>query len=130
MRLWILYISDRSECKVFVQKLLDHSILLRQSDEHLNSSLAVTNVMHFLRCLVVDVSKNCREIKVSHMLESELPELFIFVWVIFGVVSWMFVSSTITEPDIISSVGHDESRSPELVIYDPSIRWVYQPMLE
>jgi len=54
---------------------------------HLNSSLAVANIMWFLFSSIVYKREESRKIIVSHMLESKFPKLFIFIGIVFGVIA-------------------------------------------
>jgi hypothetical protein len=86
--------------------------------------------MNFLLGMIVDVVKDSWEVKIGHVLESELPKLFIFVWIVSDMFSRVFVSSAVTEPDIESSVGSHKCRGSEIIINDPAVRRVEKSMLE
>jgi hypothetical protein len=54
---------------------------------HLNGALAVTDVMWLLVGHFVHVGEKSGQVVICHVLEGEFPKLFIFVRVVFGVVS-------------------------------------------
>ncbi len=54
---------------------------------------------------VVNVLEVSRLVVLAHVLESEFPELFVFVGVQFDMISRVFVASTVSEPYIESSIG-------------------------
>lgn len=54
---------------------------------HLDGALAVSDVVNFLIGDLIDVCEDGRKVIVGHMLEGELPKLFSFVRVVFGMIS-------------------------------------------
>ena len=91
---------------------------------HLNGSLAVPDVVHFLVGNRIDILEDCWEIIICHMLESEFPKLFVFVWIVFSMIAGVFIASAVAKPDIISFVGQHESWGFVLVIDQPGIRTI------
>jgi hypothetical protein len=57
--------------------------------------LAVAHVVWFLVGEVVDIGEERWEVVVCHVLEGELPELCIGIWVEFTVVAGVFVASAV-----------------------------------
>lgn len=87
MRLCILDIGYWPEGKVLIDECFDNWIPFAECDVHLNGALTVPNVMNFLFGDVVYVGENSWQIVVCHMLEGELPELLVLVWIVLGVIS-------------------------------------------
>jgi len=52
--------------------------------------------MRFLVGNFVYIGKKSREVIVSHMLESKLPELFVSIGVVFCMISGVFVASAVS----------------------------------
>lgn len=82
------------------------------------------DIVNFLPSNAIDMLENSRKIIISHMLEGKLPKFFIFIGVVFGVITRMFVASAVTEPYIIATVGEHKSWSFIFIIDDPSVRAV------
>ena len=121
MRLGMFQIGNRSKGKVLIQISLNYRILHGEGSEHLNSSLTVTEIMNFLFRDIVNVLEVCRLIVLSHVLESELPEFFVFVWIVFYMLSRMLVASTVSEPNIKSSISQQKCRCFIFIVNDPAI---------
>jgi len=96
----------------------------------LDSALTVSDIMNFLTCDLIDIGKDSRKIIVSHVLKGELPKLFSFVWVVFSMISGVFVTSAIAQPHIVALIGKHKSWSFILVIEEPRIRTVKKAMLK
>lgn len=88
---------------------------------HLNGALTMANVVQFLLGDIVYIGEDSRKIIVGHMLEGELPKLFVFIGIVFGVVSRVFVTSAVTKPNIITFVCKQKCWSFIFVINDPSV---------
>ena len=97
---------------------------------HLNCALTVSDIVNCLIGHVIYIFKHCRKVEVSHVLEWELPECCIFVWVQFSMSSWVFVSSAIAHPDIIPCVSKQEARGLILVVDKPGVWGIKKPMLK
>ena len=117
----MLDVGDWSECEVFVDDVFDDGVALAEGDVHLDGALTMTDVMYFLFGAFVDVLEDSRKVKVSHVLESELPELFVLVRVILGMVARVLVASAVAKPDVVTLVGQHEGRGLVLVIEDPGV---------
>jgi hypothetical protein len=63
------------------------------------------NVVRLLFGDVVHISEESGKIIVGHILERKLPKVLVFVRIVFGVISGMFVSSTVSHPNIIAAIG-------------------------
>jgi hypothetical protein len=81
----------------------------------------VPNVMRFLFGHVIDIGKQCGQIIVSHMLESKLPKLFILIRIVLGVVSGMFVTPAVSQPNIVAFIGEKKTWCFVLIVDDPGI---------
>lgn len=114
-------VSHWAKTKIFVHVGLHHAVSLGEGDVHLDGALAVPQVVQLLVGGCVDVGENCRQIVVSHVLESELPKLLVFVGVVLHVLARVFVASAVPHPHIISRICQDESKSFALFIKHPSI---------
>lgn len=121
MRLSIFDKCDWAKSKVFIHEGLHNWVSLGQGNMHLNGALAVPNVMSLLFCYAVHVGEEGREVVVSHMLESEFPKLFVFVGVVFGMVSRVLVTSAVSQPNIIAFIGEHESWGLVLVVDEPGV---------
>lgn len=55
------------------------------------------------------------------MLEGELPELFVLVWVVLGMGAGVLVSSGVAEPDVVALVGEEEPWCLVLIIDQPGV---------
>ena len=130
MRFCIFDIGNRPKGKIFIDKMLNNFVVFAQSDVHLNSSLTMAYVVHFLVAYFVDVVEESWKVIIGHVLECELPKLFAFIWVEFGMISRMFVTSAISKPNIISLICDHEGRSLVFVIDEPSIRTIKESMLK
>jgi hypothetical protein len=97
---------------------------------HLYRSLTVPNIADLLLGDSVDIGEDGGEVIFCHMLEGELPKLLIFVWIVFGVISGVFISPTVTYPDIVTSIREQKSRGFIFVIDNPGIRTVKQTVLQ
>lgn len=89
----------------------------------------MANVVHFLFGMVVDELEDGGEVVVGHVLESEFPELFIFIRVVLDMLSGVLVAPAITQPDVISLVRKHEGRRFAFIIDDPCIRRIDQSVL-
>lgn len=97
---------------------------------HLHSSLAVSSIANLLFGDSVDIGEDGGEIVVCHMLEGELPKLLIFVWIVFGVISGVFISATVAYPHIVASIGQQKSWGFIFVIDYPCVGTVEKTVLE
>lgn len=97
---------------------------------HLHAALAVTYVAHLLACDFIDVGEEGREVEIGHMLETEFPEQFVFVWVVFGVVAGVLVAAVVAQPHVEPSVGEHEGWGLVLVVDEPGVETVDQAVLE
>lgn len=105
MGLGIFDVGHRSKPEVLVNEPLYHWIPLGKGNVHLDSALAVTQVVGFLLGLAVDVGEKGRQVVVGHVLEGELPKLLVLVGVVFGVVAGVLVAATVAQPYIEALVG-------------------------
>ena len=80
-------IGDRPEAEILVDDGLNNRVSFAESDMHLYGALAMPDIVHLLFGVLVDIAEDGGQIVVGHMLEGELPELFIFVGVVLGVVA-------------------------------------------
>jgi hypothetical protein len=55
------------------------------------------------------------------MLESKLPKLFILIRVVFGVVSGMFITPAVSQPNIVAFIGEKKTWCFVLIVDDPGI---------
>lgn len=78
--------------------------------------------MWFLLGDVVDVGEEGGQVEVCHVLEGELPELFVLVWVVFGVGAGVLVSPAVAQPDVVALVGEEEAWCLVLIIDQPGVR--------
>jgi hypothetical protein len=97
---------------------------------HLDGSLTVADVTHLLLGDSVDIFEDGGDVVVSHVLEGELPKLLVFIGIVFGVVPGVLIAATVAQPHVVASVGEHESRRLILIVDDPSVRTVDQPVLE
>lgn len=130
MRLSIFDIGYRSEGKVLIDECFYNRVPLAEGHVHLDRALAVPDVMEFLFCDIVYIGEDSWEIVVSHMLEGELPELFVFVWVVLGVISRVLVAPAVSQPDIVALVREQEPGSLVLIVDDPGIGAVEESVLQ
>lgn len=117
----MLDVGDWSECEVFVDDVFDDGVALAEGDVHLDGALTVTDIVHFLFGAFVDVLEDGREVEISHVLKSELPEFFVLVGVVLGVIAGVLVASAVAKPDVVTLVGQHEGRGLVLVIEDPGV---------
>lgn len=97
---------------------------------HDDGPLAVAQIVDILSSHTVDVSEHSRKIVVGHVLEGKLPKLFALIGVQLHIFSRMLVSSAVAQPDVKTQVGQHETRSLILIINDPGVRWVQEPVLK
>ena len=119
-----------SKTEIFVKDSLYCWLIDAESNMHLNGALAVANIANFLLSQVVNVGEDCWKVILSHVLEGELPKLFVFVRVKVSMCSWMFISSAISQPHIIALICKHEARCLILIIDQPGVRTVQQTMLQ
>jgi hypothetical protein len=130
MRLCILNKGNWAKPEIFIHKALHNWVSLAQGNVHLDCALTVPNIMNLLLGYTVHVSKDGRQVIVRHMLVGELPKLFILVRVVFGMVSRMFVTSAISQPNIIAPIGQHKGRCFVLVVDKPGVRTIKKSMLK
>ena len=130
MRFCVFDIGDRSKSKILINIFLNNGISLAEGYMHLHGALTVSNVVQFLVGDLVDVGEDCGEVVIGHVLEGELPKLFTFVGIVFYVFSWMFITSAVAQPYIVTFIGKHESRSFVLVVKQPSVGTVQKTVLE
>lgn len=64
------------------------------------------------------------------MLEGELPKCCVLVRVQLGVLAGVLVSSAVAQPYIIVGISEDETGCFVLLVDEPGIRGIQQPMLQ
>lgn len=96
---------------------------------HLHATLTMADVDYLLFCYFVYVGKESGKVEICHMLETELPKLFVFVRIVFCMISGMFVSSVISKPDIVASICEDKGWSFVFIIDQPGVRTIQKSML-
>lgn len=106
---------------------LDSGVMLGQCDEHGQCALAVTDVMNLFACFCSYIDEGCREVVLSHLVESEIPEVFYFWTHALVAVS---VASTVPQPNIKPQISQIESRCKMFIINNPSITGINQSMLQ
>ncbi len=121
VRLGILDEGNRAESKVFVHEVLHNRVSLAECNVHLDGALAVANVMSLLLGDAVDIGEEGRQVVVGHVLEGELPELLVLVWVVFGVVPGVLVASAVAQPDIVALIGQHEAWGFIFIIDQPRV---------
>ena len=126
----MLEVGNGSKGKVLVDECLHNWVAFAEGDVHLHGALAVTDVVDFLGGDFIDVGEEGRQIVVGHVLEGEFPKLFVFVRVVLGVVTGVFVSAVVAQPDIVSSVSEHESWSFVFFVDEPSVGTICKSMLE
>lgn len=123
-------VGDWAETEILVQIILYSFVSLTEGDMHLDCALAMPYIVYFLTSPVVDVPKKCRKIVIGHVLEGKLPKFLIFIRVVLDMPTRVLVASTVAQPHIIACIGKHKSWCLVLVVDDPSVRRVQQPMLE
>jgi hypothetical protein len=121
MRFSVLDIGDWSKTEVFVNERLYHRVAFAECNVHLNCALTMPNVMRFLFGDVVHVGEEGGKIVVCHVLESELPKLLVLVRIILCMIAGVFITSTVSKPDIVPLISEHESRRFIFIIYKPSV---------
>lgn len=79
-------------------------------------------VVNLLSCYFIDVGESCWQIKLSHLIKAEVPELFALLQVFIDKGAAVEVTSNVTNPNIIAFVSEEEGRSQMLLIYNPGVR--------
>ena len=64
------------------------------------------------------------------MLESKLPKLFILIRVVFGVVSGMFITPAVSQPNIVAFIGEKKTWCFVLIVDDPGICTIKKTVLQ
>ena len=77
----------------------------------------------------INVLEKSGKIVIGHVLEGEVPEFSIFVWVHGCVVSRVLVTSVVSQPHIISLIGQHKGRSFILVVDDEGVAGIEQTVL-
>jgi hypothetical protein len=104
----MIHINDRGESNIGADMVQYDGDLFTQSNKHLSCSLRVTDIMYLLgvESFVKNIFEICGYIVASHILECEIPKIKVSGIVgVMNVVFTVSVSTRISDPDIISSVG-------------------------
>lgn len=89
----------------------------------------MTNISYFLlTCLFSHKINRSWQIKVTHILKTELPIRFIFVWIKSLVASCIFSASMISNPNIVTFPCEEKCWWLS-TINNPVLTWSHQTML-
>lgn len=97
---------------------------------HLNGALTVTDIVNSLFGNTIDIGKNGWEIIVCHVLEGEFPKLFIFIRIVFGMISRVLIPSAVSKPNVIPFIRQHECGCFILIVNKPCIRTIKEAMLK
>lgn len=122
-----------SQSNELVDVIDDGWVTSGQSSEHDGGTLTVSNVGDLLGSVSGDVVEGSWDIIEGHFLPREFPEDVgrvsrVVSWV--GVFQTVLVTSVVSEPDIISLVGKDQTWGLILVIDDEGISRVKETVVD
>jgi hypothetical protein len=78
----------------------------------------------------IDVLEEVGEVDIGHVLEGEFPEFGIFIGIEGGVVSGVFVTSIVSEPDVVAFVGEHEAWGFVFIIDEEGVAGVEEAVLQ
>ena len=103
----MLHISDWTKRVVAEQKILNSFYFFSQGDEHDECSLTVPNVVNLPVSYPINVTKSCRQIEESHLVEGEVPKIQNH-WTHLMVA--VAIASAVSEPHVKSLIGQMKGR--------------------